>query len=67
MAVPRNRHSNARKNSRQAHDALNPKQLTVCSNCGGHKLPHFVCSSCGTYGGQQVLSKAEEGTTASEG
>lgn len=50
MAVPRNRMSNARKNSKRAHHAKKPKQLAVCSNCGTVRRPHFGCTSCGAYG-----------------
>ena len=50
MAVPRNRMSNARKNSKRAHHAKKPKQLSICSNCKAPHLPHFICSNCGNYG-----------------
>ncbi|HXF28674.1 MAG TPA: 50S ribosomal protein L32, partial [Chlamydiales bacterium] len=33
MAVPRNRHSNARKNSKRAHHAKEPRHLGSCSHC----------------------------------
>ena len=33
MAVPRNRHSNARKNSKRAHHAKKPKQIAACISC----------------------------------
>lgn len=61
MAVPRNRSSNAAKNSRRAHHAKKPKNLVACSNCGGKKLPHCICPSCGAYGGRIVISKEEAG------
>ena len=54
MAVPRNRLSNARKNSRRAHHAKVPKSTTLCKNCGSSKLPHVVCPSCNTYRGRQI-------------
>lgn len=57
MAVPRNRVSNARKNSRRAHHAKKPKQLIACSNCSSPKLPHVLCPSCGFYAGRQVVAK----------
>lgn len=60
MAVPRNRLSNARKNSKRAHHAKKPKNPSACSNCGTLRLPHRVCASCGYYGGRPVL-KQEEG------
>lgn len=50
MAVPRNRLSNARKNSKRAHHAKTPKHLSKCVNCGAARRPHFSCQACGTYG-----------------
>ncbi len=49
MAVQRNRLSNARKNSKRAHHAKTPKNLTVCRNCGVARLPHHRCDACGAY------------------
>jgi large subunit ribosomal protein L32 len=57
MAVPRNRLSNARKNSRRAHHAKTPKNVVACKNCSAHKLPHTVCQACGFYGDRIVLHK----------
>ncbi|CRX37886.1 50S ribosomal protein L32 [Estrella lausannensis] len=58
MAVPRNRLSNARKNSRRAHHAKSPKQSCKCKNCGVAKLPHVACPSCGAYGNGVVVKTA---------
>ena len=49
MAVPRNRLSNAKKNSRRSHHAKKPKNLSICTNCGNLRLPHRVCAGCGQY------------------
>ena len=57
MAVPRNRLSNARKNSKRAHHAKKPKFTAPCPNCGGVRLPHMICQSCGAYGDRIVLAK----------
>lgn len=59
MAVPRNRMSNARKNSKRAHHAKKPKHLATCSQCGIARRPHFSCSGCGSYG--QTTSQAVSG------
>ncbi|UFP06699.1 50S ribosomal protein L32 [Chlamydia pecorum] len=56
MAVPRNRHSNARKNIRRSHLAKKPRHAAICSNCKHAVLPHTICSSCGFYDGRSVLS-----------
>ena len=58
MAVPRNRTSNARKNSRRAHHAKSPKQLATCANCKNPTLPHRICSSCGFYDGRKAVDVA---------
>jgi large subunit ribosomal protein L32 len=54
MAVPRNRLSNARKNSRRAHHAKVPKNAVSCSNCQGKKMSHKVCPHCGHYAGRSI-------------
>jgi large subunit ribosomal protein L32 len=59
MAVPRNRHSNARKNSRRAHHAKSPKHLVECTNCKSRKMPHCICQACGYYGEREVIAKSE--------
>ncbi len=60
MAVPRNRLSNARKNSKRAHHAKKPKNPTACSNCGSFRIQHHACSACGFYDGRPFLKKEEE-------
>jgi len=57
MAVPRNRLSNARKNSKRAHHAKKPKSTTLCSQCHSPRLPHTICMSCGAYGDKIVTEK----------
>jgi large subunit ribosomal protein L32 len=59
MAVPRNRLSNARKNSKRAHHAKKPKSLSACSNCRSLRQPHRICPSCGYYGGRAILKQEE--------
>lgn len=59
MAVPRNRLSNARKNSKRAHHAKTPKMMSACVNCGNARLPHSICASCGAYGKRIVIQKEE--------
>lgn len=58
MAVPRNRMSNARKNSKRAHHAKKPKSMSECPNCNSPKLPHVLCPSCGAYNGRIVVQQA---------
>ena len=57
MAVPRNRHSNSRKNTKRAHHAKKPKMFVSCKNCGEQNRPHTLCVSCGVYDGRQVMAE----------
>lgn len=57
MAVPRNRTSNAKKNSRRSHHAKKPKNLSACSNCAKLRLPHRVCPACGFYGNKAIETR----------
>ncbi|MBA3602206.1 MAG: 50S ribosomal protein L32 [Parachlamydiaceae bacterium] len=59
MAVPRNRHSNARKNSKRSHHAKKPAHVSTCDNCSNVRLPHTICPSCGAYGDRIVLAKKD--------
>ncbi|SPN74068.1 50S ribosomal protein L32,50S ribosomal protein L32,ribosomal protein L32,Ribosomal L32p protein family [Chlamydia serpentis] len=56
MAVPRNRHSNARKNIRRSHDAKRIRCAAKCSNCKHAVLSHTICASCGFYNGKAVMT-----------
>ena len=56
MAVPRNRHSNARKNTKRSHHAKSAVSLAVCTECGEKKKPHTACGQCGTYKGRAVVA-----------
>jgi large subunit ribosomal protein L32 len=60
MAVPRNRNSNARKNTRSAHMAKKPVSSVICKNCGSKTLSHKTCPSCGYYKGVQVVKKEND-------
>jgi large subunit ribosomal protein L32 len=54
MAVPRNRMSNARKNSKRAHHAKQLKSLTTCPKCRTPRLTHTQCQACGYYKEERV-------------
>ena len=64
MAVPRNRHSNARKNTKRSHHAKKPVHLANCSSCGQWCRPHCVCSHCGHYKGKSVVAAAQGSSEA---
>ena len=59
MALPKRRHSRARRDKRRAsHKLARPNQVT-CANCGQAKRPHRVCMSCGYYKGEEILMVKE--------
>ncbi|MGI6082173.1 MAG: 50S ribosomal protein L32 [Limnochordia bacterium] len=55
MANPKRRHSKSRTRLRRATWSAAAATVTNCSRCHEPKLPHRVCSNCGTYAGRQVL------------
>jgi large subunit ribosomal protein L32 len=60
MALPKRRHSHSRTRTRRAHDALVAPTVSTCSDCGEPKLPHRLCSGCGSYKGRNVVKLQEE-------
>ncbi len=56
MAVPKKKISKSKKNMRRAHDALSAPGISVCPQCQEPKLPHRVCSQCGTYKGREIIA-----------
>ena len=57
MAVPKRKHSHARKNKRRSNVwKLDAPALSTCTQCGELKMPHRVCGSCGYYKGRQIVS-----------
>ncbi|MDH5298089.1 MAG: 50S ribosomal protein L32 [Desulfobulbaceae bacterium] len=59
MALPKRRHSHSRTRKRRSHDALAALSIAKCSECGEPKLPHRLCSGCGTYKGRAVIQLNE--------
>jgi len=57
MAVPKRRTSSSKKAKRRTHQKLSVPNMSECPNCGEMKRDHRVCSSCGHYGGKEVISK----------
>jgi large subunit ribosomal protein L32 len=60
MANPRHRHTRTRRDKRRASWKGQNPNLGTCPDCGEPKLPHTVCSSCGTYNGRKVLQVIEK-------
>jgi large subunit ribosomal protein L32 len=57
MAVPFRKTSKEKKRKRRTHYKLAVPGMVKCDECGELKLSHHVCKACGTYKGQDVLSK----------
>ncbi|MFQ5861057.1 MAG: 50S ribosomal protein L32 [Dehalococcoidia bacterium] len=55
-ALPKKKLTRSRRGKRRAHASLQPLHLSRCPQCGSPRLPHRVCSSCGSYKGQEVLA-----------
>lgn len=50
MAVPKRKHSSARRDKRRAaNNHLTAPTLVKCNHCGELKAPHRICDMCGTY------------------
>ena len=58
--LPKRKISKGRRDRRRAHDALQSRNLVVCSNCGSMRLPHVVCPSCGFYNSREVIEIKKE-------
>ena len=55
MAVPKKRGTKSRRDKRRQHIFLKKPTLSKCPKCGHLYLPHTLCSSCGSYGGKEVV------------
>lgn len=58
--LPKRKTSRTRRDKRRTHDALKPRNLVQCSNCGEMRLPHRVCPNCGFYKGREVIEIKED-------
>lgn len=56
MAVPKRKHSQARKNKRRSNVwKLDIPNFSRCTQCGELKMPHRVCGNCGYYKGKEII------------
>ncbi|MBA2123671.1 50S ribosomal protein L32 [bacterium Unc6] len=55
MALPKRRHSQARRDKSRTHQRVSGLPSTDCPQCGAIRLTHRVCSSCGYYRGRQMV------------
>ena len=57
MAVPQQKKSKAKRNSRRAqHDKITLPNVAICSNCGADILSHRACPECGYYKGRLAVA-----------
>ncbi|PIS36383.1 MAG: 50S ribosomal protein L32 [Nitrospirae bacterium CG_4_9_14_3_um_filter_53_35] len=55
MPVPKRKKSKSRRDQRRAHIKVAVPSISTCPKCHEHKLPHYVCPSCGYYKGREVI------------
>lgn len=55
MALPKRKHSKARRDKSRTHWKLALPSLTRCPQCAKPVRPHHVCAGCGYYRGRQVV------------
>ena len=60
MALPKRKHSKARRDKSRTHWKLALPTLTKCAQCAKPVVPHRACPYCGYYRGRQVIVIAEK-------
>ena len=58
--LPKRKLSKGRRDRRRSHLALKTQNLKECPNCHNLYVPHHVCSNCGYYNGEEVMTVKEE-------
>jgi large subunit ribosomal protein L32 len=62
MALPKRRHSKARRDRRRTHWKLQTPAVTPCPQCGARAQLHRACGACGYAGAEKVLNVKEKKT-----
>ncbi len=60
MALPKRKHSKARRDKSRTHWKLSLPTVSTCPQCGQPAGSHRVCLRCGYYRGRQVLVVKEK-------
>ncbi len=60
MALPKRKHSKARRDKSRTHWKLALPTMTRCPQCAQPVRPHHACSQCGYYRGRQVIVVSEK-------
>lgn len=57
--LPKRKYPKARQGERRSHIHAQIPNLTTCPQCHSPKLPHYVCPTCGSYKGKEVVKVKE--------
>jgi large subunit ribosomal protein L32 len=60
MPNPKRRHSKTRGRLRRTHYKMETPNASACPQCGGPRVPHRICATCGTYKGKEVIAQKQE-------
>lgn len=61
MAVPKQKTSRSKRNSRRAHDSINKVSISYDSVTGEPKLPHHLSLKDGYYNSKQIVKRKLKG------
>ncbi|HSW58323.1 MAG TPA: 50S ribosomal protein L32 [Dehalococcoidales bacterium] len=53
--LTKRKYAKSRQRERRGHQAVQASNSFPCPQCRSEKLAHHVCSSCGYYGGKEVI------------
>jgi large subunit ribosomal protein L32 len=59
MALPKRKHSKARRDKRRSHLAMVAPGISKCPQCNEIKEPHRACPNCGVYKGRKAIETKE--------
>ncbi|NCO32518.1 MAG: 50S ribosomal protein L32 [Armatimonadetes bacterium CG2_30_59_28] len=59
MALPKRRHSKARRDRRRTHWKLRLPSIAVCPHCAARMMMHRACGVCGYHKDEKVLKVKE--------
>lgn len=59
MANPKRKFSKSRTGQKHSQWKVKERPISICPSCKHPKLPHRVCTNCGFYNGNLVLSMAK--------
>jgi large subunit ribosomal protein L32 len=60
----RGRHNVGNRRSSWLRRAGKKPLVQACPDCGEPRIPHRVCMSCGSYGGEKIIEVARAEETA---